>query len=527
MTFNSLPPEILGMVCGFSDFSGLKALRSTNRILAAVIPCKKIFNEVVLYMNQASLECIQNVARDKHMAPAVRRLWIQGDYPEEIKNLEDFKSLAREHRKIDVVNPEFKRLVIEMDVLLEEKKWLGSEEYERRLDILIRRVKAVCASTAVKKISQSRLRGHLRQYKKLQKEAIQMQTNCSIRDALRLLFQSCPNLDSVDYTMEHIIRTTTTSRNKQFAEGLIAPWGQPLMHERGVNGVEQVVLAATDTGFSPRELSLGGVSNSVLEFPNIIDLLPLFAKNIEILEWDFALPRSPVTDELSEEETSITADNFRIGCFYRFIKHASMLREFTITLDFDGSMESFYTPFTISNLLGDMTFYHLTKFHVDTMWAEFDELSGFFLRHAETLNDVFLTQWTLESGLWRELFEAIVGKLKNLKHFELRGEFEDSQSTQCFGHIGWFTQPTKRGKAISSYVRGEISDYPEEESEEKDYEKPHTPYGTYRGGPYDEDDEEVGDIIQDTELYDPFNPEGDEGDGDVIQDTALYNPFNP
>lgn len=101
----------------------------------------------------------------------------------------------------------------------------------------------------------------------------------SLHDCFRSIFQSCGNLEAVDYTHASQIAESTRNGNSAFQEGLLPVfdgfnYSDP--YSNGLAAMCELVKAAAKTNFKPKRLRLGCVSHRLLADARVSRFLPEF-----------------------------------------------------------------------------------------------------------------------------------------------------------------------------------------------------------------------------------------------------------
>lgn len=269
-----------------------------------------------------------------------------------------------------------------------------------------------------------------------------------MRECYAAFFRGCPNLVTVELTMAHCLRLTTTRKNAVFQKGLVIPHGDPSSDAQGLDAVTGLIQAAYDADFSPKELRLASVTHYLTTEEDLVEEAAAFLQNVEILQWQLATPFINDGSEVDPDEYENIIEDLEGGNLAAFLADAPNLR--LLELEMPCNEPGWSCP-RLPTIVGDTHWSNLTSFIISKIEASPGELCGFLLRH-DQLQQLQLAQVRLTSGDWPICFSSIAGKLPKLQDVELRGRFEDPDELfYWFGNLGSM-RGNKYERKIARYI---------------------------------------------------------------------------
>lgn len=431
MALDSLPDELIGMICAFCGTTEIQSLRSSCRTIRKVAD-EYLLPEVVLFMNRDSLAACNGLTAHPVISKTVKSLWIQADRLKEM-TFRDWDEKRNSKVKI-------KYLMKASAVLQREGRDQGPSHAEE-MEILAKKIQ----ERDEPKLSDVQLWSYYAHAARLAYESEQMLLDQSFLKTLKDVLQRCPKIEAVDLTHGSLLRDGTTQRNEAFRRGLFIPHH----HYDGVNPdacldvMIHLVIAASAVGVRPRRLRLGGLSSRILAREDIKDKIHHFFQDLEHLEWK---PSRHFDAAFDANEYEVMRTSFNNDRFLNLIKAANCLKLLHLDL-------SLGVRIALSRLVGNIIWPHLSSISLCLFAASQDELTHFLRRHRSTLTSVSLGHVRLTNGEWPDCFASIAGKLPKVTKFELRNSFrEDSNGGEQFYWFGDWRGGTKYAKTISKYI---------------------------------------------------------------------------
>lgn len=283
-------------------------------------------------------------------------------------------------------------------------------------------------------IPEAELRERYEYYTRLVEDQEQLAEgeHSTMRECYAAFFRGCPNLETVEVTMAHCLRLTTTRKNAIFQRGLVIPHGDPASDAQGLAAVTGLIQAAYDADFSPKVLRMASVSHYLTTEEDLVEEAAAFVKNVEVLHWQLATPFLNDDLEIDPDEYENIIEDLEGGNLAAFLADAPNLRSLDLEMPCN---ESGWSCPHLPTIVGNNLWPNLTSFVISRIETSPDDLSNFILRHGQ-LQLLHLAQVTLTSGDWPSCFSMFAGQLPEIKDVELRGRFEDPESLYYwFGHL--------------------------------------------------------------------------------------------
>ncbi|KAJ4359543.1 uncharacterized protein N0V89_000098 [Didymosphaeria variabile] len=237
---------------------------------------------------------LRSISSRPQFAKSVQCLWLQADVPTEI----DFDEWNEERVRFanaerDCNHYESEGVVKFSKLLVKWKREQDAEkkhQYGEKLEDLQRQMKEDFDEQSKIKLSDDDIQAHWKNYQRLVEDVDIMLEDSTIKDSVISLFENCPKLGGIEFTMGHHIRLSTIKLNKEFQEGLIMPFEEDHPYQKTFETFKALVQTAHHAGFAPKLLRLGGLSHRILLDADVAQHLVDFFKNLELLQWDFACP---------------------------------------------------------------------------------------------------------------------------------------------------------------------------------------------------------------------------------------------
>lgn len=444
MALDSLPDELIGMICAFCGMPEIQSLRSTCRTIRKVAD-EYLLPEVVLFMNRDSLTACNGLTAHPVISKTVKSLWIQADRLKEM-TFRDWD----ENRNIQV-GLEYRVKAGEVVQRREGQLLRASGEEMRALAEEVRTLAKKIQERDEPKMSDIELWSYYANAARLAYESEQMLVDRSLLRTLKDILQRCPKIEAVDLTHGGLLRNGTTQRNKAFQRGLFIPRSHfdGINHDACFDVMVYLVIAASAVGVRPRRLRLGGLSSRILAREDIKDWMHEFFQDLKHLEWKpcrHFYADDNTDDNEYEDEYEAMQISFYNDAFLNLIKAANCLELLHLDLSVSGSIP-------LPRLVGNVVWPHLSSIGLCSFRTSQGELTHFLLRHRSTLTSVSLDHVRLTNGEWPDCFASIAGKLPKVVEIELRMSFtEDSNGEDEFYWFGDNRGGTKYGKTISKYI---------------------------------------------------------------------------
>ncbi|USW53791.1 Putative F-box domain-containing protein [Septoria linicola] len=224
MSLDSLPVELLELICEECQLKEIKALRLTSRTLRDVAD-RHLFSEIVTVMSRTSLHAAQEISEDPHFAKQPRVLCIQGDRNRRI-DFDTWKAEVEDLISTDALSgPQARRCFEGLGeiALEEERTGVHTVEGQDRKNVLNRQLLALKTAKPQRSYTTEQLIEHFNHYDDLVQEGLEVVSDGTFRQCMRNVFENCPNLDVVEFTLANCLRVHTHKHNKTFKRGLITP----------------------------------------------------------------------------------------------------------------------------------------------------------------------------------------------------------------------------------------------------------------------------------------------------------------
>jgi hypothetical protein len=448
MSLDSLPDELIGIICSFCDTPEIKTLRLTCRALRKVAN-EHLLTEIVLFMNRDSLGTCKSIAAHPVISKTARKIWIQADRPKEA-TFDDWNK-DRKHRTLMQYVREAADFVYPSDGAHPGRT---KEQEVAQMDA---KVKEIEAREEPKKpvLSEKQLEHHYTEACRLMREAEAILHNGCLFSRLKKLLARCPRIEAIDLTQANHIRICSSKNNKAFQKGFLHPFGDLDRYNCCVDIMGELVLAASAAGFQPRLLRLGGVSHNIFMREDFLDELQQFFSSLEELEWQFSVPYLDEDCRVDEDAMDDLLMEFdATNSFTDLMEAAVGLKRLRLDLPNEGDDDA--AAVSLQNIVGDITWEHLTHFHLSSFATTAEELSDFLLCHAGTLLKVTIGDAHIHRGKWPDCFVSFAGKLPNLQAFELRGKFEEEETERIWYTFGliYAEKNNKYGREVAKYLIG-------------------------------------------------------------------------
>ncbi|KJX96330.1 hypothetical protein TI39_contig671g00004 [Zymoseptoria brevis] len=437
-SLDDLPNELLGGICGYCDKPGIKALRLACRTTNHVAT-EYLFPEVVVFMNRDSLEACRGVAAHPIFSKTARNLWIQADRPRKT-TLEEWDEGQKLITELDL-----RRLVLDR---IDQELVVGSREHTAAKKAMFEKV---CNQFHIENppLSKEQRRSRHAHAVRLATDAGQMMRDQSLFACFREVLMKCDQIDSVDLTTCHNLRTATTEHNKSFAQGLLRPVGDLNEQESGVDAMTQLMLAASSVGFKPKKINLGNLSHRILiNQEEFSDQLQELFTNVEHLVW--TVYDHAKLGSYAYAYVDIASDLFETKALVSLMELTTKLQHLCLYLPDHTNGDNV----TLQDIVGGTTWRYLTHLDIANFEAKPDDLTDLLIRHRDTLTHVELGTVCLKTGTWPECFESFAGKLPKIQQFEVRSRFSDDTIGESFLWFGWPDEKhnNARGEEVRKFI---------------------------------------------------------------------------
>ncbi|CZT24434.1 uncharacterized protein RCC_10159 [Ramularia collo-cygni] len=440
MSLEALPVELLDLICTFCSLPSIKSLRLTSRTLRNVANDHLLRPEVVAYFHRQSCENVRAIAGHPQIARAVRALCLQADRLEDYPTYEEWNERRERQGDLERYRRDFVLEGLENLVPLSSEQWADETIREARNNeisrLLAESERANARADAERPaIPAAELRECYEYYCRLveDQDILAEGEPSTMRECYAAFFRGCPNLVTVEVTMAHCLRLTTTRKNAIFQKGLVIPHGDPSSDAQGLDAVTGLIQAAYDADFSPMELRLASVTHYLTTEEDLVEEAAAFLRNVEVLSWQLATPFLNDDLDVDPDEYEAIIEDLEGGNLATFLADAPHLRFLELEMPCN---ESGWSCPRLPTIVGANLWPNLTSFIISKIEANPDDLSDFLLRH-DKLQLLQLAQVRLMSGDWRSCFSMFAGKLLDLGVVELRGRFEnpDDSLFYWFGHL--------------------------------------------------------------------------------------------
>ncbi|KJX92890.1 hypothetical protein TI39_contig5582g00002 [Zymoseptoria brevis] len=518
---DDLPDELLDIICGFCDRPAIKNLRLSCRKIGRTADAH-LFPEAVVFLNRDSLKACQGVAAHPIFSKTVRNVWIQADRPKRLSYWEWWDHASND---LDVSGwlQEVKRRIEE------EHGEVSEEEHER---LTQRVLNAMRAEAALKK---SAIPFDEREYLfaqalRVSSEAEEIMYDRSFQACLQNILSGCAKVDSIDLTMGHHIRSATTGYSKGFRQGMLHPIGDNDHHSDGFEAVARLAAAASEAGFRPRVLNLGGVSHCIFKQHFAIEEIEQMFTGVEELQWTLPVPYG---GEDYDNPGELTLDHDAFDAMFNdfedaddcasLLEVASSLKRLHIELPEHYEAQQLVR---LASVVGNITWAQLTHVHLAKFETTTNGLSDFLLRHRLTLTNLHLGDVHLsdDEDTWPKCFASFAGGLPKLQKLDLRGQFLEGQY-----RFYWFGESDRRrnnkyGRRLSQHLvsgEGKIPSRP------KHYETRDTDHGDYsdEDDDYEEEDDHAHDLDWSSEYNYVYDSNLDLDEDDEDEDDRIGLPL--
>ncbi|KJX96328.1 hypothetical protein TI39_contig671g00002 [Zymoseptoria brevis] len=459
---DNLPDELLGMICSHCNKLELKSLRLVSRTtLKAANEC--LLPEIVVFMNRESLESCKGIAAHPVFSRTARNLWIQADRPRRTSFSE--WDAARKRQFVDLES-----IKTATDVVYASQSGIKKGDRQAAMLAIVQELQAK-ANLEVATWSKEQCESLYAKVLRITSEAEEIFYDHSLSTCFRNIFTRCPNVDSVEITLANSIRRGTIEENEAFKRSGARAFGDMDPETPGVDALTQLVSAALAVEFRPRVLKLGDVSHYAFMRKALSDQLKILFTDLEELTWKFTIPYLD-DDEIDSEGFDETVQDFALpGKFVSLLEGAPKLRKLDLELPFSYQADELIM---LAWVVGDVTWpllVHVQLLNFDTTHAD---LSGFLLRHKDTLTSVCIGEvHLLDSGAgeesqdrWSDCFLSFAGKLPKVQEFDLRGKFYANWKE--FYNFGDLEQNANNryGRAVSEFLIAggdQLPEFPERE----------------------------------------------------------------
>ncbi|SMR61260.1 unnamed protein product [Zymoseptoria tritici ST99CH_3D1] len=460
----NLPDELLGMICGHCNKPELKSLRLVSRTTLKAAN-EYLFPEIVVFMNRESLESCKGISAHPVLSRTARNLWIQADRPRRT-TFSDWEA----ERKRDFVHME--SIKTATDVVYAPQSVIKKGDRQADMLAIVQELSLQAkANLEVATRSKEQSESLYAKVLRITSEAEEIFYDHSLSTCFRNIFTRCPNVDSVEITLANSIRRGTIKENEAFKRSGARAFGDMDPDTSGVDALTQLVSAALAVDFRPRVLKLGDVSHYAFMRRALSDQLKILFTDLEELTWKFTIPYIH-DDEIDPEGFDEMVQDFeRSGKFVSLLEGAPELRKLDLELPFSHHAEELIM---LAWVVGDVTWpllAHVRLFNFDTTAAD---LSGFLLRHKDTLTSVCIGEVHLldpaageeSQDRWSDCFLSFAGKLPKVQEFDLRGKFSaDWTKFYDFGDLELNANNTY-GRAVSEFLiagGNQLPEFPERE----------------------------------------------------------------
>ncbi|KAM3425375.1 hypothetical protein BST61_g7321 [Cercospora zeina] len=415
MSFAELPTELIEIICGDCSVKQIKALRLTCQSWRNVAD-GYLFPDLMTVMTRDSMETAQLIAGDPRFCKGPTALRVQGDRLRSLE-FESWKVKMAKEIRSEARHARGEYLEMFRRISREQRRNLDPHD-EARLQSL----KSVAKTLNKPDYSDSELRDRFNHYSTLVLEGTQIITDGTVQRCVQTVFEKCPRLLVLDFTLANELFTQTHRGIETFRRGLVVPFGDVDRYQEGLDAMIAIILAAADAEYSPQTLRMGRVTSHLVNRPNLSRAMPQFLANVENLEWVLSTPWFEGVPMMNSSELRKIMTDFREGHFLKFMESTISLRTLKIimpcTKDEDDPRAD------LSNVVGSISWPHLRSFAISNIRAESTNLVNFLLRHADTLECLEMTEIQLH-GEWSNCFPRFAGKLPRLKGVRLGGVFKE------------------------------------------------------------------------------------------------------
>jgi hypothetical protein len=415
--------------------ASIKEVRLTSRILRNVANDHLLRPEVIAYFHRPSMENVKAIAGHAQIARAVRALCLQADRLEHYPTYSEWNARREEQLDLGRFRRDYVFEGIENLVPLTSEQWGDAAMREARnrdiTQLLADSERSHNQSAAeLPHVPEAQLRECYEYYTRCveDQEHLAEGEHSTMRQCYAEFFRGCPNLVTVEVTMAHSLRLTTTRKNAIFQKGLVIPHGDPMSDAQGLDAITGIIQAAYDADFSPKELRMASLTHYLTTEEDLVEEAAAFLRNVQILQWHLATPFLNDDLEVDPDEYEAIIEDLEGGNLATFLADAANLQ--FLDLEMPCKEIGWASP-RLNTIVGNNIWPNLTSFIINKIEASPESLSAFLLRHNK-LQVLHLAQVRLTSGDWPSCFEMFAGKLPELNEVELRGRFENPDSWFCW-----------------------------------------------------------------------------------------------
>ncbi|KAK4548225.1 hypothetical protein LTR36_010095 [Oleoguttula mirabilis] len=409
MSLLELPPELLHRICGYCEVAGIKSVRCTSNLLAA-IGAEYLLSEVEVFFVRESLDRMMQIAHSPGVAKGLRTLCFQADRLPILACRSDWEG------KRD--RSDFERETIAATPTSVEIRTLKSTPRGERL-LNRRLVKAV--ETERKLDVKGRISAAYHLYETLLRDESRLETDGTARESLRTLFKASPRLDSIIFTVANELRHTTTTNVDSFNATLTHPFGDRDNQTWCIHQLQATLCAAYDANLDLASLAVATISYRFFDLPpDVADQVYRVASRLRNLRIDFNWCYDNDTDEMDDTELTGLLRDVKDQRLVHFFASASQLHRLKIGGPY-ADRGALKLP--LIDTVGDTIWPRLRTLHLEHFECTQEDLAHLMSRHARTLECVQLGEMTMKEGNWNDFFESIAGKLPVLRKVLLEGQF--------------------------------------------------------------------------------------------------------
>lgn len=416
----SLPAELLHRICAFCTAPDGLTLRLVCRLLRDVTD-EHFMKGVSLHFLRNDFDMAEELTLNPRIAKSVKEVYFQADRLAPLCFHE-----WNAQRKSDI---------------LEERGEFacGGDCGSRACRLEVRNYHRE-TNRQINAHSKMALRAAFAKYEELVLDEATMIDESRQQMCFQTLFERCPKLDLVAIGMEDELYQLPWESAKDFREAMVGPYGDEVSSRIGYRPLRELLLAMYETGKSLKRLDIAPISHQFFKpcsccthryhdaISRVQDLY------ISINERDLYQDK-PGYDESSAVDAWLAIQenptqsyhrvvrSFEHGGLAAFVGSASRLTALSLVAP-DPIPQCAEDALALRNIVRDNHWPHLTTLLLHNFKCSDMELVKLLERHADTLENMSLCNVTFVEGSAQSCFEAIAGRLPQLKRLALRGRFK-------------------------------------------------------------------------------------------------------